>query len=517
MKKLFTLLLSILLVLSMLSACGGNRGNVDGGEGNTAKDVEIAVWSAGGGTQWLTDLVNAFNAKQSEYHVYFTESANSDTVTVAYGMPDIDTVDLYLTYVKSMDTSYMEPLDDIILAATADGDQKEIGEKFSTGYLALEEAPDGKHYTLTYNGGVVSLFYNKELFEQAGITQLPRTTDELSVVCDTLYSKGITPLCHFGGVGYYEYLNDVFIAQYGGTEAFQKFYMCEDENGVSPSKEVFTNKDGRYYALKAYEKFITPEYTLTGSNTKSHTEIQTEFINDRAAMMVNGSWLQNEMKSTGTVDKLGEMKTPVLSAIIDNLTTVKSDMALRKVITAVDQVTDGEKQLSDFQNGDSYLVDGMEVSTQDWDAIYAARNTLAVNFSGHDAFIPTYSKSKEGAVEFLKFMYSDEGYSIYVNATKCPWPMSLSTGEQVDISSFNSFEQRQFELLGSAQYLVDSNTAAKHRIFVDGGATPYAGVTFIEKFCSQNAADRKTADEIWDQVVAAINDNYEANWLKNIK
>lgn len=517
LKKIVALLLSVILTMACLAGCGGSTSG-SGGKKNTEQDVEIAVWNSGGGVEWLDALIDGFNKKHPEYNVYYSASANSDAVSAAFGMEDVDTVDLYLTYMKSTDTTYMEPLDEIVLDQTADGDKTALREKFKEAYLAMETSVDGKIYTLTSGGGIVSFFYNKELFEQAGIKQLPRTTNEFIVVCDTLYSKGITPMCHFAGEGYYEYLTQVFMVQYDGLDYYQnQFYACVDDAGNSPSKDVFLKKDGRYEALKVYEKIVTPEYTLLGSNTKSHTEIQTEFINDKAAMMLNGSWLQNEMKNAGTVDKLGEMRLPVLSSITSKLTTVKNDNDLRKLVSAIDQVTDGEKQLSDFASGNDYLVEGKTVSAADWETVSAARNTIATNYSGHDAFIPKYSNAKEGAIEFMKYMYSDEGYKIFTETSKTPYPMKLSTGEAVDTSSFNNFEKYQFTLMNTAEQMADSNASNKHRIFTDGGAKDMAGITFIDKFSSQNPADRKSADQVWDLITAKVNDDYEANWLKNIK
>lgn len=517
-NKILSLLLITVLFTSCLTGCGGKttNSNEEGAKGNTATDIQISVWNAGLGVDWVEALIEGFEKKHPEYNVTYTGSASLTAVSATFGMPDVDTTDLYMTFVET-DTTYLEPLDDV-LAATADGEQKAIGEKFNPGYLELAVAKDGHYYTLTSGGGVLNFVYNKELFEEAGISQLPRTTDELTVVCDTLYSAGITPLCHYANGGYYAFLDQVFMAQYDGIDYVKNnFYACTDENGTSPSKEVFLKQDGRYYALKAYEKFVTPEYTMVGSNSKSHTEIQTEFLQGKAAMMYNGSWMENEMKAYETGGKFVQFKTPVLSAIINKLTTIKSDGELRRVITAIDQVTDGEKKLEDFASGDNYVIGNLTVSAKDWDAVYTARNIAATNFSGECAFIPSYSQAKEGAKEFLKYMYSDEGYQIRVDELHLPLPLSLSTGEKVDTSKFSEFEKFQFETVDAAKYFSSEYIYSRHEIFTAGGAQYFGGLAFISKLCTNNSADRMTADELWKEYLDLVEDNYEASWLKNIK
>lgn len=512
MRRIFALVLTMVMCVSLLAACGDKTPE---GSGDAKKDIEIAYWNAGLGDQWLKDVIAAFNAKYPEYHAYYTASASAATINSTLELPT-NTVDLYFT-TERMNLTDFESLDDI-LNATAPGDSKPLIEKFNEDYLKNSQAADGHYYQITYGGGIIGLIYNKALFQQAGITELPRTTNELAIVCDKLYSAGITPFCHFSPEGYYQYFSDALIYQYDREAYTEGFYSCTDANGVSPSKEVFTNKDGRYQVLKAYEKIITTDYVMEGSNSIDHVTAQTMFLNDSAAMMINGSWIANEMASVeGSMDNFEMLRTPVLSAITDKLTTVKSDGQLRQVITAIDNVQDGVKQLSDYQSGEGYNVDGIEVSKEDWDYIYTARFTMPANYSGESAIIPTYSENIEGAKAFLTFLYSDEGYRIYAKVLKNPMPMSLSDGSQLDTSDWNAFQISQLEMLEETVAMPTYSVASRHDIFKAGGATKYAGVPYIARLCASNKADRKGADAIWEEMIAKVNDEYENKWLANIK
>lgn len=506
-----SLLIAVIMATVALSGCSGS------GKKNTKgkKEIQIAYWQAGYGEEWLKAVIDEFEKKYPDYYVNYQATASHASVIAPFGMSDVDKNDLYLD-IKNIDTEYMEPLDDI-LAATADGDKKPLSEKMNQSYLAYEKSSDGKYYTLSYGGGIMGFYYNADLLKKAGITQFPRTTTELTAVCDKLKGKNITPLCHFKSGGYYTYLLQEYMAQYDGYDYYlNNFFACKDESGTSPSKSVLTKKDGRYYALKAFEKFITPEYTLAGSNTLSHTEIQTQFLEKSAAIMLNGSWVANEMDIDKDDTNVKCAKIPVLSAIVDKLTTVKTDTDLRKVIDAVDSITDGKKQASDYASGESYVVDGITVSADDWNRIYDARNTVVGNAAQQSLFIPKYSDCIDGAKKFVQFLLSDEGYAIYAKTTGCPLPLEMSDGKDVDISNLSDMQKMPFETWKNAKIYVDSGVSSKHPIFASGGADILAGVTFVSEFSTYNKNDRKKADEIWNKVIQTVDEKYDI-WLKTMK
>lgn len=53
---------------------------------------------------------------------------------------------------------------------------------------------DGKIYALPYTFGITGIWYNRELFEQAGITETPETLPELADAVRKLKAAGITPI-----------------------------------------------------------------------------------------------------------------------------------------------------------------------------------------------------------------------------------------------------------------------------------------------------------------------------------
>ena len=53
---------------------------------------------------------------------------------------------------------------------------------------------DGQTYALPFSVGVVGFWYNKALFEKAGVTNPPTTLDELIATSDTIKAAGIEPI-----------------------------------------------------------------------------------------------------------------------------------------------------------------------------------------------------------------------------------------------------------------------------------------------------------------------------------
>ena len=141
---------------------------------------------------------------------------------------------------------------------------------------------------------------------------------------------------------------------------------------------------------------------------------------------------------------------------------------------------------------------------------------MAMNYSGDAAYIPNYSNAKEGAKEFLKYLYSDDGYKIYTDTLHIALPFTKDSGE-VDTDDWNAFEKSQYELLQTTEQYASYYNMGKHKLFTTGGAASLGHQQYIAALCTKNDGDRKNADEIWKDIMTYIDNNYESNWLANIK
>lgn len=511
MKKI----LSILLIAVMTVCCFNGCGKSATTKGDKNK-ILIKYWLSGYGDDWINNMIEGFEKKYPEYDVEIEMTASASAVNSSFGHEDADEADLYFCSKDISFYEYLEPLNDI-LETKVEGESMTIGEKMMPSYLALEKYKDGNYYNLTYGSGAVGIYYNKAMFNEYGLS-VPRTTDELVNVCATLWDYKEKAFCHFKPVGYWEnYMPDVFMVQYDGLDyVLNNFYGCTDEQGNSPSLDVLTKQDGRFEALKVFESIITPEYVMVGSNSYDHITAQTMWLEGEAAMMVNGTWIVNEMQSVMTMEDFALMRTPVITSILDHLTTITTDKQLRQVVSAIDSVTDGEKEESDYLKDGQYMVGDLAVSADDWTRVRLARNTMALNAPGDSAYIPNYSDNIEGAKAFLTYMYSDEGYKIYTDTLHSTLPMRPSEGE-VDMSGWTEVSKQQAHIVDTTEQFISEYNASAHDVFNLAGARWKGnGRDFLDRFCSNNTADRITAVDAWNDILAVMKDNY-STWIEDIK
>lgn len=148
---------------------------------------------------------------------------------------------------------------------------------------------DGSIYLAPLSTAIAScsgMFWNKELFEEAGIESFPETWDEFWKCCDTLQAHGITPLAlHTEGTAWAPML----IA----TAA-----LADTEEGAEFMKKLFPdsyqNENGEQLA-----KIIKKLFSYTTENA-IHSDFDVAFDNffsGKVAMIPNGYWMIEQMPS----------------------------------------------------------------------------------------------------------------------------------------------------------------------------------------------------------------------------
>jgi ABC-type glycerol-3-phosphate transport system substrate-binding protein len=131
--------------------------------------------------------------------------------------------------------------------------------------------------------------------------------------------------------------------------------------------------------------------------------------------------------------------------------------------------------------------------------VWEARTLQYSNYDVHAAFVPKYSNAKEGAKDFLKYLYSDEGMTVYWNAGKAPQIYTLSGGNKPDTSDWNEWQKEAQERAYTARSFFEF-TPGISPIFTRGGAQPYANASIyiVDAFATTSNTDRKTASEVWN-------------------
>ena len=496
-KRLFIGLTAAVMALSGV-ACGGDPNN-------TETDIQIYYWKSGYGLEFMQEIVENFNAKNTGYtaHLDFNSDAGAISQTLALG--EDNTYDLYFTMLNNMSfKSDFIRLDDV-LELTPDGESKTIGEKYNPQLLQALKNADGTTTFLSYGNGWCGIAYNADILN-GNAYLVPVTTDELEdlvveLTNDTsLNNQGIKPWLFFQsgtGAAYWSYPMTAWQVQYDGLDYYNNnLLMLKDEDGNSPSKSVLLKKDGRYEALKVAAKIITPTSVHPESTNTNHTKVQTLFLQGKAVMMPNGNWLLSESSGTANVRM---MKIPVISSIIDKLPdlSVEDDYELRALVRAIDE---GDTKIV----SDNYTY---AVTQADYDYVKAARNVMYNNGAEQYVFVPRYSNAIAGAKEFLRYFYSDEGLATYLNHTGCMNCANFTDPTKVDLSSLDAWGRQQAEF-GTTMTAI-SSPLNKASLFINTALDSFLGLSYPSALSAQNPNDRRTVEQLWTMLENKINENWE--------
>lgn len=199
-KRLLIVLLAVFCFIALLSGCGSSD-NTDSGQTAEPDDDVIVInyptFQCGTNTAApvIAQLVEEFNETYAgKYRIELEEvpgDANYvDKIKVRLGAGDLPPV-VYGGGYNLLDLALKQDLVvDLTDAVNSDPEWKALYSETS-----LEtNSRDGKIYASSSEGSVIGYFYNKELFEQAGISDPAATWDQLWQQCETLKAAGITPL-----------------------------------------------------------------------------------------------------------------------------------------------------------------------------------------------------------------------------------------------------------------------------------------------------------------------------------
>lgn len=467
------MVVAVALTMTTLAGCGqkDDGSSSVGGKGT----LKVTVAKLGYGDQWLIDLAEAFEEKtgtkveivskvgdsgvsaiktemesrKGDSDIYFTKSSDyfKKVYTGAVTIGD-----------KTYDCEYADLTD--VWTSKVDGDEgKTIEEKMNSAakdYYNVE----GKYYGLPWASYVMGIVRNKNVWDKLSLTDsdIPRTTDEMFALCDTVKAKGTAPFIYSLESEYYSSYVPLWFEQYEGPESMENFY-----NGLDPIGENSYNLytyDGQVKALEVLQKLVDEEngYQHPSSISAPFTDMQSSFLLDQALFCVNGSWIETEMGENYANANIDYIKTPVVSSIIEKLDSVNDDATLSAVIQYID---------GDVANAPS------GVTEEDIKTVREARQ-VAYSYGGmgHIAVVPAYSAHIDTAKDFLKFMYSDEGMNVYYKATfGSTLPAECTSGydTSVEISAFRENVNAIIEEGAFGTY----DKACKTKVYALGGVNRY--------------------------------------------
>jgi raffinose/stachyose/melibiose transport system substrate-binding protein len=167
-------------------------------------------------------------------------------------------------------------------------------DSFAPGALGVYSY-QGKNYGVPWDMGMVGFWYNKALFEQAGISAPPATWAEFLDDVKALKAAGITPISigegdKWPGMHFWNYLATRICGQ-------AKFEAAMARTG-SFTDPCFVDAGKKLQELTALEPF------QEGFLGATHDEMQATFGNGKAAMELSGQWAPS-VEAANSADKKG--------------------------------------------------------------------------------------------------------------------------------------------------------------------------------------------------------------------
>jgi len=294
MKKALVLLLVLMLSISFISCSSSNTSSSSDASSSpgqkassgNGKKVQVIVWglnplAPGSGNK---EMIDEFNKSHDSIEIvpqttpgtggYATQDVSKLLAAIAAGNPpDITWLDRF-TAAQFAARGALTPLDEYIEASGLDISQY-------AEYTVKEITFDGKIWALPWDTDTRILFWNKDLFKEAGLDPEtpPNTWDELKE-----YTKKLTKTNEKG-----EFTQIGFIPTYGNTS----MYLYGFQNGAK-----FLSEDGKKALLNAPEvvealEFVVELMDMLGGAEKINAytstfqgEANDPFLTGQVAMLI---------------------------------------------------------------------------------------------------------------------------------------------------------------------------------------------------------------------------------------
>ncbi|WP_438348160.1 carbohydrate ABC transporter substrate-binding protein [Paenibacillus sp. FA6] len=336
MKKVASfIVLAVILIVSLVALSKDSTSTNAVSPTPTADDshdfknneLNIAVFQGGYGPEYWDEIVSEFESDYPGVKVNMTNSPRIGDVVrpqiVAGNPPDVLVV--VDTEQSGLITSLVKEkglldISDVFESKALDNDQllKDMvlpGMLESTRFSPYQ---DGRVYLAPLNTGPMGLIYNKKLFREKG-WKLPETWDEFFVLGEELKKeendlvdnngkRTKRALFTYQGI-YPDYLEEIM------------YPSLANATGIDNLKRIFAHEPGSFKTgmvkkvLDTFAKIGTEGYLMEGTVALNHTQSQTDMMLGKAIFIVNGTWMENEMKNSPREEgfEFGMIPVPVFN------------------------------------------------------------------------------------------------------------------------------------------------------------------------------------------------------------
>ena len=295
-RKVIALVLAAAMTASVTAGCSSSGKSASSGTAAAGKSssgkVTLTLWDYFEGVnsqRGVKNLVTAFNASQSQITVksVFTPRDEMDKQLsiglVSNKLPDLVLID---------NPDYASRISMGLLADVTQNFNKDFSgtlDQFYPGPLATCKSGE-KYYGVPFGSNDLGLFYNKDMFKAAGISAAPTTWDEMTKDCQLLSKSGVYGLS---------------VSAIKNDEGSFQFFPWLYSTGAT-----YKTVNSGVKAFELMQNYVGKGYLSKESINWTQADAEKQFATGKAAMMLNGPWNIETVKTDAPKMNFGIVQIP---------------------------------------------------------------------------------------------------------------------------------------------------------------------------------------------------------------
>ena len=328
MKKAIALFMTVSLAAGLLAGCGGS-GKEEGKDSSGKIELEFFTQKREA-SETFDKIIEEFNNSQDEIvvtqnivpdatSVLMSRAATGDLPDIIQvgGMQDSNTMQ-FMKEGHFLELTDMECLDNVV-------DQYKDAIKFK-----------GKNYVVPISANFSGVFYNKDLFEEAGY-EVPTTYDELISLAKDIQSKGETPFL-FPDKDAWTLVQCWEDNIDGSARGDRKPVYMDIANGVT------TFEDEPLFPETLQKVVDIRQYGQGDSLSLGYDQAISDFATGKSYMFMQGIWALPSIKKANPDMNIGMFSFPSN----DGDTKVSMGIDVNLAISAKGENTEAAKQFVEF-------------------------------------------------------------------------------------------------------------------------------------------------------------------------
>lgn len=296
-----------------LAACGGSSSSTASTASTAAStaapssNVELTYWSMWNATEGqakvLAEAAEAYEAATG-IHVNMEFKGRDIRNLVGPALDAGEKIDIFDTDYMLMvqqNGKYLTDLTD--MAAAADYEKHVLPVLMNN----VKTWGDGKMLVMPYQPYTTGVWFNKDMFDAAGITKSPETWTEFLGVCQKLKDSGVNAItCNSDGMTLlYGYQMARYVGQARLIEILDNVQWADVPEAKKAAEEI------QSLFVKGYMSEYAPANYPDGQNEIGFGE---------SAMILNASWIPNEInQNTGAQINWGFFPWPAVDGGVDGI------------------------------------------------------------------------------------------------------------------------------------------------------------------------------------------------------